>query len=84
MNIENKEQVDHPLHYGGKDDPYEAIKVIEAWLGIEGLKGFCLGNALKYTSRAGKKEGNSEDQDRAKAIWYIDYYNNRVKELSKN
>ena len=24
------EQVYHPPHYGGKDNPYEAIKVIEA------------------------------------------------------
>ena len=26
-----KEQVNHPQHYGGEDNPYEAIKVIEAW-----------------------------------------------------
>jgi integrase len=32
--------VDHPEHYGGADNPYEAIKVIEAW-----DLGFCLGNA---------------------------------------
>lgn len=25
------EQVNHPQHYGGKDNPFEAIKVIEAW-----------------------------------------------------
>ena len=35
--------VEHPAHYGGADNPYEAIKVIEAW----GL-GFCLGNTIKY------------------------------------
>ena len=30
--MENKqEMVNHPLHYGGADNPYEAIKVIEAW-----------------------------------------------------
>lgn len=23
--------VDHPVHYGGEADPYEAIKVVEAW-----------------------------------------------------
>ena len=23
--------VDHPKHYGGEDNPYEAIKVIESW-----------------------------------------------------
>lgn len=59
------EAVDHPPHYGGADDPYEAIKVIEAW----GL-GFCLGNALKYLSRAGKKGDRLEDL--RKARWYID------------
>lgn len=42
--------VNHPPHYGGADNPYEAIKVIEAW----GL-GFCVGNAVKYIARAGKK-----------------------------
>ena len=25
------EAVNHPPHYGGADNPYEAIKVIEAW-----------------------------------------------------
>ena len=43
------ETVDHPKHYGG-DTLYEAIKVIEAW-----RLGFCLGNTVKYISRAGKK-----------------------------
>ena len=26
----NKEQVNHPEHYGGKDNPYETIKIIDA------------------------------------------------------
>lgn len=42
--------VEHPQHYGGADNLYEAIKVIEAW-----QLGFCLGNAVKYIARAGKK-----------------------------
>jgi hypothetical protein len=58
------EKVDHPAHYGGKDNPYEAIKVIEAW-----KLGFCLGNAVKYISRAGKKGDACEDLE--KAIWYL-------------
>jgi hypothetical protein len=62
--------VDHPEHYGGKDNPYEAIKVIEDW----GL-GFCLGNAVKYISRAGKKEGATKADDLQKAAWYVDRYN---------
>lgn len=58
------EQVDHPEHYGGADNPYEAIKVIEAW----GL-GFCLGNTVKYISRAGRKGDSLTDL--RKAAWYL-------------
>jgi len=25
------EQVEHPNHYGGENDPFETIKVINAW-----------------------------------------------------
>lgn len=57
--------VGHPPHYGGADDPYEAIKVIEAW----GL-GFCLGNTVKYISRAGKKGDRLEDLQKAR--WYLE------------
>ena len=56
----------NPSHYGGHENPYEAIKVIDAW-----NLDFCLGNAVKYISRAGKKQGNSAAQDLSKAIWYI-------------
>ncbi|NOT95436.1 MAG: DUF3310 domain-containing protein [Nitrospira sp.] len=61
------DQVNHPQHYGGKDNPYEAIKVIEAW----GL-GFCLGNTVKYLARAGKKSAATELEDLKKARWYLD------------
>jgi hypothetical protein len=63
-----KERVDHPDHYGGGDNPYEAIKVIDAW----GL-GFSLGNAVKYISRAGKKDPAAEIEDLKKARWYLDH-----------
>ena len=59
-----REQINHPDHYGGKDNPYEAIKIIEA-LGL----GFCLGNTLKYIARAGKKEDRLRDLK--KAMWYL-------------
>jgi hypothetical protein len=59
-------EVDHPSHYGGADNPYEAIKVIEAW----GL-GFNLGNCIKYISRAGKKETSNTLVDLQKALWYL-------------
>lgn len=60
------EAVDHPAHYGGADNPYEEIKVIEAW-----SLGFCLGNAIKYISRAGKK--GDALTDLKKARWYLDH-----------
>lgn len=62
----DKEWVEHPDHYGGVDNPYEAIKVIEAW-----ELSFNLGNAVKYISRAGKKEGQPTKQDLQKAAWYL-------------
>jgi hypothetical protein len=62
--IQTKETVDHPPHYGGKDNPYEAIKVIEAW-----RLGFCLGNVLKYISRVDRKVAALEDLK--KAAWYL-------------
>lgn len=62
----SKEMIDHPDHYGGKDNPYEAIKVIEAW-----ELDFHLGNVVKYISRAGKKH-NRRTEDIKKAKWYID------------
>lgn len=61
------EHVDHPEHYGREDNPYEAIKVIEAW-----ELGFCLGNTVKYISRAGKKHPEKEIEDLEKAKWYLE------------
>lgn len=60
------QNVQHPIYYGGADDPYEAIKVIEAW-----NLGFHLGNTVKYISRAGKEDGNSATQDLKKALFYL-------------
>jgi len=56
--------INHPQHYGGSDNVYEAIKVIEAW-----QLNFCLGNVVKYLSRAGKK--GSKLEDLKKAQWYL-------------
>ena len=66
-----KENVLHPEHYGGKDNPYEAIKVIEAW-----ELDFCLGNVIKYISRAGKKNDTLEDLMKAK--WYLERKINQI------
>ena len=58
--------VNHPAHYGGEDNVYEVIKVIEAW-----DLDFHLGNTVKYISRAGKKGSDKELQDLKKALWYL-------------
>lgn len=69
-----EESVNHPNHYGGSDNPYEAIKVIEAW-----QLNFNLGNVIKYISRAGKKGSKTEDLQ--KALWYLQReVNNHEKE----
>ena len=62
------EKVNHPDHYGGENNTYEAIKVIEAW-----DLNFHLGNVVKYISRAGKKSENSIE-DLKKAEWYLSRY----------
>lgn len=71
-----KESVNHPSHYGGKDNVYEAIKVIEAW-----DLDFCLGNVVKYLSRAGKKS-NKKIEDLEKALWYLNREIETLKKIS--
>lgn len=71
---ENKnDPVNHPSHY--TDGKIEVIDYIED----KGL-GFCLGNAVKYISRAGKKDPEKEIEDLQKAAWYI---NHRIEELEE-
>lgn len=73
--MEKKEMVNHPQHYQfGKNNEYEAIKVIDAW-----NLGFSLGNTIKYISRAGKKEKDSEIQDLEKALWYLQHHIDMLK-----
>ena len=62
------EQVNHPAHYqkGGR----ECIDVMIEKFGVEAVINFCDCNQFKYEWRAGLKEGNSAETDRAKAAWY--------------
>jgi nicotinamide riboside kinase len=71
------EEVNHPAHYGGEDNAYEAIKVIEAW-GLD----FLLGNTVKYIARAGKKD--SEVQDLKKAKFYLERRIAKLEVIGKN
>lgn len=72
-----KEMVDHPDHY--LPGTYEAIKVIEAWMGKEACFNFCIANTLKYLARMDKKEDshltkeNKTIEDIKKASWYLNY-----------
>jgi hypothetical protein len=71
------EQVNHPDHYRfGKNNEYEAIKVIDAW-----ELGFSLGNTVKYISRAGKKGKDKELEDLRKALWYLEHH---IKTIEKD
>lgn len=63
----------NPSYYA--DHSIEPIDVIESW-GLD----FCLGSAVKYISRAGKKDPNKEIEDLEKSIWYI---NRRIKQLKE-
>lgn len=62
-----KEAINHPSHYGGENNPYEAIKVIEAW-----DLNFNTGNSVKYIARAGKKNPEKHLEDLKKAQWYLE------------
>lgn len=59
-----QDQVNHPQHYGGKDNPLEVIKVIKHY-----KLGFQLGNVIKYILRAENK--GAPIQDLEKALFYL-------------
>lgn len=69
----NNDAVNRPAHY--TDGKIEVIEYIE-----DKKFGYNLGNAIKYISRAGKKDPATTVQDLEKAIWYI---NRQIKNLSK-
>jgi hypothetical protein len=77
--VKLEETVNHPSHYGG-DDTYEVIKVLRVHLTRKEFIGAMKFNIVKYTLRAGKKEGSSQEQDHSKSSWYNDYLKNYLKE----
>lgn len=72
------EEVDHPSHYGGADNPYEVVKVAEAW-GFD--KDAYLFTVLKYIARQGKKAGVPPLTDLKKAAWYL---NRKIENMEKD
>lgn len=68
-----KETINHPDHYLG-ERKYEPIDVINDW----GLN-FQTGNAVKYISRAGRKNSDATIEDLEKAVWYLQWEINYLK-----
>lgn len=64
------DSINHPNYYGGENNVYETIKVIDAW-GLD--ESFALGNVVKYISRAGKKDPAKKLEDLKKARFYLDH-----------
>ena len=73
MQKEELSGVNHPSHYQIKDR-FECIEEMRLMFGDEAVKDFCRCNAYKYYYRAGSKDGESADKDRAKGMWYLKYY----------
>lgn len=67
------DMVNHPTHY--TDGGIETIDFIESK-----KLDYYTGNAVKYISRAGKKDASKEIQDLQKAIWYI---NRKISKLKQ-
>lgn len=69
--------VNHPSHYTfGK---IETIDVIEDW-----ELPYHLGNAVKYISRAGRKDPSKKLEDLEKARWYLSRYIELLEKKAKN
>ena len=72
--MDKNARINHPSHYGGADNPYEAIKIIDHW-----KLGFNLGNTVKYILRSGRKKKKKRLEDLKKARWYLDHEINAQK-----
>ena len=74
--LNKKEMIDHPSHYN--DGKIEVIDYIE-----DKDMNFCLGNVIKYISRAGKKDKDAEIEDIKKALWYLNRHLDRLERKVK-
>ena len=68
--------VNHPSHY--TDGEIEVITYID-----DKNFNYCRGNAIKYISRAGKKNPEKEIEDLEKAEWYIHHEIERLQKLKE-
>jgi hypothetical protein len=65
---EQTDNVNHPAHYGGADNLYEHIKVMEATLTRDEFVGAMRFNITKYLQR---ERGKGGTEDVLKAQWYM-------------
>ncbi len=67
-----KDLVKAPQHYA--DRKYQTILVLQDTLSQEEFAGFLKGNAMKYLSRAGKKDASIQELNKAKVYlqWAIE------------
>ena len=89
ISYKQADKVNHPPHY--QKNGKECIEVMEEQFGPKAVYWFCILNAFKYKWRAGVKEGNSYEQDMAKAQWYLEYgknlnnkHNNQLTNISSD
>ena len=73
LNETLNDAVHHPQHYTLPGLAVESVDVIRAVLTPEEFKGWCKGNALKYSIRAGRKDPAKEVQDLAKAGVFLSW-----------
>lgn len=67
LDNEKVEMVNHPKHYNtGK---YEVIEVLQDWFPNDPLSW----QVCKYIARAGKKHKDKEIEDLEKALWFLQY-----------
>lgn len=71
VEIPQIDNVNRPAHY-----TYGTIECIDYIDGLGIGYEFCIGNAIKYLTRAGHK--NSQIEDLNKAIWYIEHAKNSL------
>ena len=76
--IEPFDAISRPKHYNTHPSGIECIEITEHM-------NFCLGNAIKYIWRAGKKESweNAMVEDLKKAKWYIEREIERIEKETK-
>jgi hypothetical protein len=72
------DEVNSPRHYTSG-----SIEVIDYIIDQGFGEGFCLGNAMKYISRAGKKDPSKKIQDLEKAAWYLNKWIGHLKKTSQ-